>query len=145
NLQITNDVLEHNGGVLAGGIGVGQPYVDGHNANLHVLNTRVLGNGGINRSGGIGLFRGSDNYEIGASVFCANFGVGIAIQQEVPRPTDPLVGTGSGAVNVDRNLIQSNYSGDDGGGIFVSGALTAAINIRNNQIVDNGAADNGGA
>ena len=44
-----------------------------------------------------------------------------------------------------RNLIQSNYSGDDGGGIFVLDALTAAINIRNNMIVDNGAADIGGA
>ena len=35
------------------------------------------------------------------------------------------LGDGSGAVDVDRNLIQSNYSGDDGGGIFVLDALDA--------------------
>jgi hypothetical protein len=48
-------------------------------------------------------------------------------------------------VDVDRNLIQSNFSADDGGGIFVLDALGAAINIRNNMVVDNGAADLGGA
>jgi hypothetical protein len=55
------------------------------------------------------------------------------------------LGAGTGTVDVDRNLIQSNYSGDDGGGIFVLDALTAAINIRNNLIDNNGAADIGGA
>src|SRR5262249_44775513 len=53
---------------------------------------------------------------------------------------------GSGSVNVDRNLIQSNTSTlDDGGGIFVLNALDQQVKVRNNMIVNNLAADLGGA
>jgi hypothetical protein len=139
-----------------------------------------MGSGGLTRSGGIGIFRGSANYEVANSILCSNFGVeygagishwglspggnihdnqiyyndavdsgaGIAIAQELPRPLPDgtrVLGDGSGAVNIDRNLVQSNYSGDDGGGIFIENAQGARINIRNNMVVDNGAADLGGA
>jgi hypothetical protein len=180
NLQMTNDVLESNGGVLAGGIGLGQPYYDSHNFNARVQYTRVLGSGGLMRAGGIGIFRNSTNYEIADSVLCSNFsivygagithwgrspggsihdnkiyyndsvdsGAGITISHETPQPlpdgSRPL-GDGSGPVDIDRNLIQSNYSGDDGGGIFVQNGKNERINIRTNLIVDNGAADMGGA
>jgi hypothetical protein len=188
NTQLTNNVLENNGGVFAGGIAIGVPYSDitvppngpsdhigSHNYNVRVANDRLIGNGGITRSGGLGIFYGSNNYEVANSVVCSNFGVeygagvshwglspggqihdnqiyynesfdsgaGLSIQTETPAGGG--IGDGSGAVDVDRNLIQSNYSGDDGGGIFIQDGLTAAINIRNNQIVDNGAADVGGA
>lgn len=176
NLQITNDIMESDGGIFAGGIGLGQPYYNSHNTGVKILYDRVLGSGGLTRSGGIGIFRGSDNYEVGRSIICGNFGVeygagishwglspggnihdnqvyyndsvdsgaGITIAQEMPR-TPGTLGDGSGNVDIDRNLIQSNYSGDDGGGVFVENAHTARINIRNNMIVDNGAADLGGA
>jgi large repetitive protein len=42
-------------------------------------------------------------------------------------------------------VIQANYSGDDGGGIFVLDALDQPVNIRNNMINENGSADLGGA
>ena len=187
NMQLTNNILENNGGIFAGGIGLGQPYAHGnHNYNVRIANDRILGNGGLVRSGGIGIFYGSNNYEVVGSILCSNFGVeygagishwglspggsihdnkvyyndavdsgaGIAIQTELPAAADctsdsatlaTCRGAGSGAVNVDRNLIQSNYSGDDGGGIFVADAFTEPVNIRNNMIVDNGAADIGGA
>jgi large repetitive protein len=185
NMQITNNVLENNGGITAGGIGLGQLYVHGsHNYNVKIANDRVIGNGGLTSSGGVGVFYGSNNYEVANSVLCSNFSVeygagvshiglspggsihdnriyyneavdsggGIAIETELPVPlptpgTNPArLGDGSGAVNVDRNLIQSNTSTlDDGGGIFVLDALTAPINIRNNMIADNLAADLGGA
>jgi hypothetical protein len=135
----------------------------------------VIGNGGLTQAGGIGIFYGSNNYEVAGSIVCSNFsvnygagiahiglspggsirdnqiyynesvdsGAGIAIESELP--VGGGLGDGSGAVSVDRNLIQSNYSGDDGGGLFVLDALTAAINVRNNQLVDNGSADIGGA
>jgi hypothetical protein len=176
NSQLTNNVLENNSGVFAGGIGLGQPYAHGsHNYNVRVANDRLVGNGGLVRSGGLGIFYGSNNYDVSGSIFCSNFGVeygagishwglspggkihdnqiyyndavdagaGVSIQTE--QPVGGGLGDGSGSVDVDRNLIQSNYSGDDGGGIFVLDSFTAAINIRDNQIVDNGAADLGGA
>jgi large repetitive protein len=169
-------VLENNAGIFAGGIGVGQPYAHGsHNYNVRVAFDRLIGNGGLTRSGGLGIFYGSNNYLVSGNIICSNFGVeygagvshwglspggriqdnqiyyndavdagaGVSIQSE--QPVGGGLGDGSGAVDVDRNLIQSNYTGDDGGGIFVLDALQAAINIRNNQIVDNGAADVGGA
>ena len=186
NIQLTNNVLENNAGVVAGGIGVGQPYDAGprgtgtrinHNYNVKIANDRVIGNGGLTQAGGIGIFYGSNGYEVANSIVCSNFsvnygagishiglspggkihdnqiyyndsvdsGAGLAIETELPVGAPAALGNGTGAVDIDRNLIQSNYSGDDGGGMFVLDALTAPINIRNNMINNNGAADIGGA
>jgi hypothetical protein len=187
NMQLTNNILENNGGVFGGGIGLGQPFAHAnHNYNVRIANDRILGNGGLTSSGGIGIFYGSNNYDITRSIFCSNFGVeygagishyglspggaihdnriyyndsvdsgaGIAVQTELPKNPDcdsqtatitTCRGAGSGAVNIDRNLIQGNFAGDDGGGIFLSDSFTQPVNIRNNQIVDNGTADIGGA
>ena len=42
NMQLTNNVLENNGGVFAGGIGLGQPYAHGsHNFNVRIANDRL--------------------------------------------------------------------------------------------------------
>ena len=69
-------MLENNGGGVAGGIGVGQPYVHGsHNYNVRVANDRLIGNGGLTTSGGLGVFYGSNNYEIARSILCSNFSV----------------------------------------------------------------------
>jgi len=188
NLQIANNILENNGGLFAGGIGLGQPYAHGnHNYNVRMDRNRVVGNGAMARAGGVGIFYGSNNYEIANSVACSNFGfeygagishwgyspngsihdnrvyyndsvdsgAGISIQGETPvnRNCDAslggtvasCLGDGTGAVSVDRNLIEQNYSGDDGGGIFILNALAAQISVRNNMVVNNGAADLGGA
>jgi hypothetical protein len=188
NTQLTNNVLENNGGLFAGGIGIGAPYSDtnpstgvsnhvgAHNYNVKVANDRMIGNGGLTRSGGLGIFYGSNNYEVANNIVCANFGVeygagvshwglspggkihdnkiyyndavdsgaGISIQSQLPVGGGSL-GDGSGAVDVDRNVLAGNYSGDDGGGIFLLDAVDQPINIRNNIIADNGAADLGGA
>jgi large repetitive protein len=179
NTQISNNFVEGNGGVFGGGIGLGQPYVHGsHNFNVAITRNRVIGSGGLSRSGGLGIFYNSNSYDVGNNMFCSNFGVeygagishwglspngkihdntilyndavdsgaGIAINEEIPTtgPTGPI-GDGSGTVDIDRNLIQSNNSGDDGGGIFIQDALGEVVNVRNNMIVDNNAADIGGA
>ena len=188
NTQLTNNVLENNAGLFAGGIGIGAPYSDtnpttgvsnhvgAHNYNVTVANDRMIGNGGLTRSGGLGIFYGSNAYEVANSIVCANFGVeygagishwglspggkihdnqiyyndavdsgaGISIQSQLPVGGGSL-GDGSGTVDVDRNVLAGNYSGDDGGGIFLLDTLDQPINIRNNIIADNGAADLGGA
>ncbi|MEZ0448692.1 SdrD B-like domain-containing protein [Cellulomonas sp. ICMP 17802] len=172
NLQVTNTVLENNGGVVAGGIAVGQPYAPtSHNYNVRMAYDRFLGNGGLTQAGGVGIFDGSNNYELANSIVCSNFSVnygagvshiglspngsihdnqiyyndsvdsggGLAIESELP--VGGGLGAGTGPVNVDRNLLAANFSGDDGGAVFVLDALTAAINLRDNLVVDNGAAD----
>ncbi|WP_426594685.1 hypothetical protein ACPPVS_03920 [Cellulomonas sp. McL0617] len=142
-----------------------------HNYNVRVSNDRFLGNGGLTQAGGLGIFDDSNSYEVANSIVCSNFsvnygagvshiglspngnihdnqiyyndavdsGAGVAIESELPVAGG--LGAGTGPVNVDRNLITANYSGDDGGGVFVLDALTAAINLRDNLVVDNGAAD----
>jgi hypothetical protein len=76
-------------------------------------------------------------------------GAGLSIQEETPQPlnsipwSDPRRGTGS--VDISRNVIEANFSGDDGGGIFVANSLTARIGLVNNMFVNNGSADLGGA
>ena len=61
-----------------------------------------------------------------------------------PGPHRPAR-AGRAASTSTRNLIQRNYSSDDGGGIFVLDAHTDRVDIVNNMIVDNGATDIGGA
>jgi hypothetical protein len=176
NLQITNNALELNGGVFAGGIGIGQP--DHANSNNHataILNDLIIGNGGIVRSGGVGIFSGADGYEIANSLVCGNesaeYGAGIShwgfspngrihdneiiynesvdsgagISIQTAANANPALIAGSGSVIIERNRIEVNFTGDDGGGIFVLEALTASIDIRNNIITNNVAADLGGA
>ena len=46
---------------------------------------------------------------------------------------------------MERNLIEGNFAGDDGGAMFIQQALTAQVDVRNNMVVDNGSADTGGA
>src|SRR5262249_22822388 len=59
NMQVTNNILENNGGIFAGGIGLGQPYAHGnHNYNVRMANDRIMGNGGLTPPGGIGDFYG---------------------------------------------------------------------------------------
>lgn len=172
NLQVTNTVLENNGGVVAGGMAIGQPYAPAsHNFNVKVANDRFLGNGGLTQAGGLGIFDNSNGYEVAGSILCSNFSVnygaglshiglspngnihdnqiyyndavdsggGVAIESELP--VGGGLGAGTGPVNVDRNLITANFSGDDGGGVFVLDPFSAAINLRDDLIVDNGAAD----
>jgi large repetitive protein len=176
NMQITNNLLENNGGVVAGGIALGQPFVASHNQDVRLDHNRLIGNGALTQAGGIGIFNGSNRYEVANSVLCSNFSVnygagighlgsspngtikdnqiyynesvdsggGVTIAGELP--VGGGLGDGSGAVDIDRNLIQSNTSVmDDGGGLFVLNALGARINVRNNMIVNNVAADLGGA
>ena len=181
NLQVTNDIFESNQGQIAGAIGLGTPNTgDNQNDNVVISHDRVMGNGGLVRAGGIGVFNGADGYSIDNNIICSNFaseygagishwgrspngtinanqiyyneavdsGAGISIQQQEPNPApgpgDPP-GAGSGTVDVTRNLLESNMSGDDGGGLFVQSAFRARINVVNNMIVDNGAAHLGGA
>src|SRR5207248_1116260 len=136
----------NNAGIVAGGIGLGEPYNhNGHNFNVRIANDRMIGNGGLTQSGGVGIFYGSNGYEVANNIVCANFsvnygagvshiglspggkihdnqiyynesvdsGAGIALESELPVGGGTL-GDGTGTVDVDRHLLQSNYSAGDG-------------------------------
>ncbi len=172
NLRITNNILKSNGGAYAGAIRLGTPDVgDNNNDNVRILNNRLLANGGTNLAGAIGLFTGSNGYEIAYNDLCGNFSAeyGGAISHYGDSPNGaihhnriyfnqsydegggimlagslsaPAAGTGS--VSVYGNLIQSNLGNDDGGGVRVLNASSDVINIYNNFIVNNISTDEGG-
>ncbi|MBL0125238.1 MAG: hypothetical protein IPP88_21990 [Betaproteobacteria bacterium] len=65
NLQITNNVVQNNGGAY-GTIRIGTPdlpvgLTDNQNDDVKILNNRVIANGGTNLAGGMGLFNGANN------------------------------------------------------------------------------------
>ncbi len=144
NLQIANNRILGNGGVTkAGAIGL----FGGSNGYLLSKNY-ICGNFGVEYGAGVSHWGYSPGGAIRDNAIFFNdavdSGAGIAVNDQTPAAAASSLGKGSGAVDIDRNHLQGNYSGDDGGALFIQNALTERVNVRNNMIVDNGAADMGG-
>jgi uncharacterized repeat protein (TIGR01451 family) len=156
NLQITNNVIESNGGSY-GAIRIGTPNLpntqaDQQNDNVRIANNRILANGGTNLAGAIGLFNGSESYEVAGNDLCGNFsaeyGGGISHYGLSPNGS------------IHDNRIYFNRSYDEGAGIMIAGELPAdptanygtsngaqgagPVNIYNNLIQANLSDDDGG-
>jgi uncharacterized repeat protein (TIGR01451 family) len=150
NLQITNNVVQNNGGAY-GTVRIGTPDLpapdtNNHNESVVIAFNRVITNAGTNQAGGIGLFNGADNYQVRSNDICGNFsaeyGGGVSAIGYSPGGT------------IDKNRIYFNRSFDEGGGIMIAGALpanTAALSpgsgpvtISNNLVQANLANDDGG-
>jgi uncharacterized repeat protein (TIGR01451 family) len=151
-LQVTNNVVESNGGSY-GAIRFGTPNIDSqHNENVRIANNRIIANGGTNLAGAIGLFNGSNNYEIANNDLCGNFSAeyGGAISHFGLSPT--------GRIHDNRIYFNSSY--DEGAGITIAGELpldptanygdpngaqgSGPVNIYNNLIQANLSDDDGG-
>lgn len=162
DVNIHHNQIDENGGVFepaaAGGIGL----FNGSD-NYRVTENWICGNFSLVYGGGISHFGLSHDglIEDNKILFNESFdeGAGIIVTGElVPVGADPNILTpGSGNVTINRNLIQGNLAGDDGGGIrtllangqdvATSPADTTAwhhIDITNNMIVNNVSADAGG-
>ena len=120
NLQITNNVVQNNGGAY-GTIRIGTPDLpapDTNNQNdgVRIANNRIIPNAGTNLAGGIGIFAGADGYEVANNDICGNFsaeyGGGVS-QYGLQPPT----------ASIDHNRIYYNQSYDEGGGIMIAGQL----------------------
>lgn len=150
NLQITNNVVQNNGGAY-GSIRIGTPDLPAPNTNNHnesivIAYNRVIANAGTNLAGGIGLFNGSDKYQVVSNDICGNFsaeyGGGVSAVGYSPDGS------------ISKNRIYFNRSYDEGGGIMIAGALPATtttlspgsgpVSIDNNLIQANLANDDGG-
>ena len=121
-LQITNNVLQSNGGAYGGAIRLGTPHLpgaanDNQNDYVRIANNRILANGGTNLAGAIGIFSGAEGYEIAYNDICGNFsaeyGGGISHYGLSPNG------------KIHDNRIYFNRSYDEGGGIMIAGELPA--------------------
>jgi hypothetical protein len=147
-LQITNNVIQGNGGSYGGAIRVGSPNMgDNHNDNLRIANNRILNNGGHNLAGAVGLFSGTNAYEVAFNDVCGNFaseyGGGISHFGLSPNSS------------IHDNKIYFNGAYDHGGGVILSGEPpanpasqlspgTGNVDIYNNVIQANLSNDDGG-
>lgn len=150
-MQITNNILESNGGAYASAIRLGTPNLpgaenDNQNDFMRIANNRVLANGGTNLAGAIGIFSGTEGYEVANNDICGNFsaeyGGGISHYGFSPNG------------KIHHNRVYFNRSYDEGGGIFIAGELPAdpnllspgagPVDIYANLIQDNLANDDGG-
>ena len=123
------------------------PDTNQHNENVRIANNRMIQNAGTNLAGGIGLFAGSDGYEVAGNDICGNFSLeyGGGAQRLRPQPERARSTT---------TAIYFNMSNDEGGGIMIAGELpadpgalspgTGAVDIYANQIQANLANDDGG-
>ncbi len=153
-LQITNNILQNNGGSYGGAVRLGTPNLpaddpdkDAQNDFITVNYNQMIANGGTNLAGGIGIFEGSEGYEVAYNAICGNFsaeyGGGIGHYGYSPDSS------------IHHNRIFFNRSMDEGGGIMIAGELPAdpvntlspgagPVNIFNNIIQANLANDDGG-
>jgi len=153
-LQITNNIVEQNGGTY-GTIRIGTPNIStdlNHNQNVRIANNRIVANGGTNLAGAIGLFGGSDNYEIRNNDICGNFSA------EYGGGISHFGLSNNGSIH--DNRIYFNHSYDEGAGINIAGELatvpgalygqpggpqgSGAVTIFNNLIQANMSEDDGG-
>jgi hypothetical protein len=151
HLQITNNILESNGGSYGGAIRVGTPDLvgpekDNQNDNIRIVRNRILANGGTNLAGGVGIFAGAENYEVAYNDICgcfsAEYGGGISHYGLSPNG------------KIHHNRIYFNRSYDEGGGVMIAGELPAdpaslspgsgPVEIYNNIVQGNLANDDGG-
>jgi uncharacterized repeat protein (TIGR01451 family) len=150
-LEITNNVLESNGGAYGGAIRVGTPHLpgasnDNQNDNLLIAHNRAIANGGVNLAGAIALFSGAENYEVAFNDVCGNFsaeyGGGISHYGFSPNGS------------IHDNRVYFNRSYDEGGGVFIAGELpvdpnqlsagAGPVDVYNNLIQANLGNDDGG-
>lgn len=155
HLVVSNNLIQHNAGVYGGGVILGAPYapnpdaggaLDAQNDDVRIHHNRILSNGGEFLAGGVGLFDGSNGYEIDHNTICGNYsaeyGGGISHYGMSP----------GGSIH--HNRILYNYAFDEGGGVMVAGALqpdplalsegSGDVDVRANLIQGNLSNDDGG-
>ncbi len=125
-LQITNNILQSNGGSYGGAIRLGTPhlpgaYNDNQNDFIRIANNRILANGGSNLAGAVAIYSGAEGYELAYNDVCGNYsaeyGGGVSHYGLSPNG------------RIHHNRIYFNRSYDEGGGIMIAGELPADPNL----------------
>ena len=156
NLHVADNVIRGNGGSYGGGVRVGTPYENpnstfasgSRNTGLVLERNQIRDNGGTNLAGGVGIFGGSDGYQVTRNAICGNFSA------EYGGAVTAFGYQGSTGGRISGNRVWFNGSYDEGGGVMVAGELpstptglthgTGPVSIDHNVISSNIANDDGG-
>ena len=155
NLHVADNVIRGNGGSYGGGVRVGTPYENPNSTfasgsrNTGLLErNQIRDNGGTNLAGGVGIFGGSDGYQVTRNAICGNFSA------EYGGAVTAFGYQGSTGGRISGNRVWFNGSYDEGGGVMVAGELpstptglthgTGPVSIDHNVISSNIANDDGG-
>ncbi|HEY0472645.1 MAG TPA: hypothetical protein VGD34_13295, partial [Kribbella sp.] len=136
-----------------GAIRIGTPYVgDNHNYNAVIARNQIRDNGGTNLAGGIGLFTGSDGYQIDGNAICGNHSAEYGGAITAFGYMANAGGTNGGRITDNRIWFNASY--DEGGGVMIAGELPSVptalspgsgpVTIDRNTIQANLANDDGG-
>lgn len=135
NLRISNNELVSNQGDAGGGIRIGTPALatpvtnptgSSFNPNIVMDHNRISANGSqFQGGGGIAIYGGTDHYTVTKNMICGNFSAvygggighfGLSVERLAGRQApDPA----SRPNLITENLIVSNESFDEGGGIMI--------------------------
>jgi len=156
-LQISNNILENNGGGIGGGIALGTPHnfmvgvvprtgpADNENDDIRIAYNRILGNGALSNGGGVAVYNGADRFVIERNQICSNYsvtyGAGVGVY-----------GSSGGTNRIEDNNFYGNEAFDSGGALMVSGEVsvlnggvgTGRVDVKRNYIQFNLSNDDGG-
>lgn len=164
-LEISNNRIRQNAGFQGGGVTVGHPlltivtdegefYQHAQNDHVRIHNNQIIGNGGLNGTGGgVALYTGSDYYEVTDNLIAGNF------MSDNGGGVGHLGRSVGGTIARNRILFNQSFNQGlqvSGGGVFVGGgaalgpgAITegaGSVTIEANLIQGNlaGSGDGGG-
>jgi hypothetical protein len=138
NLQITNNVVQNNGGAY-GTIRIGNPDLpapdtSNHNDNVRIANNRIVANAGTNLAGAIGIFAGAYGYEVANNDICGNFsaeyGGGVSVYGL--SDTFPVTGVLDSFNRANGNLGANWADGNANGTYRIDGNNVQVRNTGNN-------------
>ncbi|MFC0006407.1 hypothetical protein [Micromonospora siamensis] len=143
HVSVARNQIRDNGGTnLAGGVGIfagSAGYSVDHNA--------VCGNFSAEYGGGISHYGRSAGGKITNNRIWLNQSYdeagGVMVAGELPADPTKL-SPGSGAVTIDRNLVEANLANDDGGGVRLLQVGNVPVTVTDNMLVDNISTHEGG-
>jgi hypothetical protein len=143
NLEIANNYITGNSGVLHGGIRVGHPFLalagDGpfqFNQNLKIHHNAITMNGAQSDTGvagGLALSTGTDNYSVSRNFVCGNFNLGDG------GGIGHLGLSTPGRIEFNQVLFNQTFNqgqNSSGGGVLIAGEPAALTLGAGNVIVD---------
>ena len=137
-----NQVISNGGSNLAGGIAIFSGADD-----YDIARNEICGNYSAEYGGGISHYGLSPGGHIHHNRILFNQsydeGGGVMVAGELPANPNAL-SDGSGSVDIDHNVVQSNLADDDGGGLRLLMAGNAPINVTDNVVANNISTHEGG-